>query len=67
MTFEQEVAAARQRVADLDEIDGFADRAMLTILLALEAGLRRPESAAQYDAYVMLQDRMTQGGNSLRD
>ena len=55
-TFDSEVAEARKRVMSFDEGDGFNDRGLLTILFALEAGLRHPETGAQYDAYVMLRD-----------
>ena len=56
MSFESEMAKARTRVAEMDEVDGSKDRKTLTIMLALEAGLKNPESGAQYDALVMLND-----------
>lgn len=54
--FDQQVAAARDRVHGMDAIDGFADREPATILAALQAGLRDPSNGAAFDAYVMLQD-----------
>jgi len=54
--FDRCLAAARKRVAAFDKADGFADRSPGTIMAALEAGLRRPETCAAYDALVMLQD-----------
>jgi hypothetical protein len=54
--FDAKVAEARKNVEALDRIDGFADRDPKTILFALEAGIRNPDSGAQYDAYVMLKD-----------
>lgn len=56
-SFASEVEKAEARVAEMDATDGFEDRGLGTILMALEAGLRNPESGAQYDAYVMLRDR----------
>lgn len=50
------VAEARERVDSFDEIDTFKDRALSTIVAALEAGIKRPESGAQFDALVMLYD-----------
>jgi len=61
-TFEADVQAARQRVSDFDEIDGFPNRDLGVILAALEAGLRDTTNGAQYDAYVMLQDVVAQNG-----
>ena len=56
MTFEKEVLEARKRVMGMDAIDGFPDFHLLTVLLALEAGLKNPSKKCQYDAFVMLQD-----------
>lgn len=51
-----ELEKARQRVSGFDAIDGRVIRDPGTIMAALECGLLRPESGAQYDAYVMLED-----------
>lgn len=51
-----EISKARERVKQMDEIDGFPDRHIKTILFALIAGLKRPETGAQFDALVMLED-----------
>jgi hypothetical protein len=72
MTFEENMALARKRVADMDAIDGDssenrracapADKrsplslTLNTIWCALEAGLRCPGTGAEYDALVMLED-----------
>lgn len=56
MTFEKEVLEARKRVMGMDAIDGFKNRHLLTVLAALEAGLKTPSNKCQYDAFVMLQD-----------
>lgn len=53
--FEEQMAKARIRVAHLDRVDG-GDRSLGTIWAALDTGLRRPKSGAQYDALVMLED-----------
>lgn len=48
---------ARLRVAELDRIDGFKDRNLGTIQLALVVGLRNPHKiAAAYEALAMLED-----------
>lgn len=56
MSFDEAVKAAMQRVKQMDEIDGQADRALETIIAALRAGLNHPETGAHFDAYVMLLD-----------
>jgi len=50
------VKLAQQRVASFDTRDGFQDRKLATIWAALEMGIRKPESDAHLDAYVMLSD-----------
>jgi hypothetical protein len=40
----------------MDVVDGIADRSPGAILAALECGLLNPETGAQFDAFVMLQD-----------
>jgi len=54
MSFDEEMAAARGRVAEFDKIDRYRERGPGAIAAALEAGLRNPEGGAQYDALVML-------------
>ncbi len=55
--FKVEVEKARKRVRGMDCVDGFKDRYLSTILFALECGLKNPETGAQFDAYVMLEER----------
>jgi hypothetical protein len=54
--FDLQLLEAKNRVKSMDEADGFKDRDLNTILLALECGIKRPETGAQFDAYVMLLD-----------
>ena len=54
--FEQLKAKARRNVQRLDACDGFADRNIGTVLDALDCGLRFPETNAQFDALIMLED-----------
>jgi len=54
--FERRRGLARQHVTKMDQTDGFRDRDMKTILFALQCGLNRPETNAQFDALVMLED-----------
>jgi len=54
LTFDEQMAIARARVAALDKIDG-GDRELSTIWSALDCGLRLPETGSQYDALVMLE------------
>lgn len=56
MDFEQEIEKAKRRIAMMDKIDGWKPRDPGTIAAALECGLMRPETGAQYDALVMLQE-----------
>lgn len=56
MDFEFSVKEAEDRVSSMDGVDGFKDRELRTILLALEAGLKDPRTGAQFDAYVMLKE-----------
>ena len=57
--FKAGVAAARKRVSKMDAIDGFKDRAVETLLAALKAGICFPDTGAQFDAYVMLDECVT--------
>lgn len=50
------VARAELRVAELDKVDGYAERHVDTIMAAIEAGIKCPESGAVFEAYVMLRD-----------
>lgn len=52
--FNVQMEKARQRVADLDLVDGLETYDDTTIAMALEAGLKCPATGAQYDALVML-------------
>lgn len=56
MGFMDSMTRARDRVKSLDSIDGTEDRSIQTIAIALEAGLKNPETEAQYDALWMLKD-----------
>ncbi len=56
MSFEENVANAVVMISVGDVIDGFKNRELETILAALECGLKRPETLAQFDAYVMLKE-----------
>lgn len=55
-SFEANKTKAIANVAALDAVDGFKDRELSTIYFALEAGLKKPETNAQFDALVMLED-----------
>jgi hypothetical protein len=59
--FKSHVTKATSEVHAMDSIDGFQDRELRTILVALEAGLRNPETNAAWDAYVMLAERVARG------
>ncbi len=54
--FKQRVIEAERNVRRMDQIDGRPDRELRTVLFALEAGLKNPETGAGFDAYVMLRD-----------
>lgn len=54
--FDKKVQEAEKRVKDMDEYEGFQERSIGTIITALDAGLKIPESGAQFDALVMLKD-----------
>lgn len=58
MTFDEKMAAAKKRVAAMDETDRGRDRYLKTIVAALRTGLRYPDTGAAYDALVMLEDRI---------
>jgi len=46
MKFEKEVLEARKRVMGMDAIDGCKNRHLLTVLAALDAGLKNPSNKA---------------------
>lgn len=52
--FESNLKKAEENVAALDAVDRWQNRRISTIYAALECGLRRPETNAQYEALVML-------------
>lgn len=52
---------AKESVAFMDSVDGFADRDHKTILFALECGIRRPETNAHFESLVMLHDLIRRG------
>lgn len=52
--FDKRIRKATSDVKAMDAIDGAEDNSLVTVLFAMEAGLKNPESGAQYDAYVML-------------
>jgi hypothetical protein len=58
--FRQQLEAAKKRVAKLDEVDGYKDRELTTIMLALKTGLRHHDNqegfGCAFDALVMLAD-----------
>jgi len=54
--FNKKVEDARIRVMKLDNVDGFEDRYLTTILFALKSGLMNSENNSHYEAYVMLED-----------
>jgi len=58
--FRQHLEAAKKRVAEMDEVDGFKDRELATIVQALKTGLRYPDNlevfGCAFDALVMLAD-----------
>ena len=57
--FNAGVAAAKKRISKMDAIDGFKDGAVETLLAALKAGICFPDTGAQFDAYVMLDECVT--------
>jgi hypothetical protein len=60
--FAAKLLAARKRVAEMDEMDGFKDRHLATIVAALRSGLANFESnyGSEFDALVMLEDLLDQ-------
>ena len=62
--FEDRLRQATREVQELDEVDGWPDRELSTILYALEAGLKRPESNCAFHAYVMLLDLVRKKGGA---
>jgi hypothetical protein len=65
MSFIDSMARARDRVKSLDSVDEFEDRSIQTIASALECGLKRPETEAQYDALWMLKDLIAKTKNGV--
>ena len=53
---EMKLAAARKRVAQLDEIHGHEDRSLGVLIEALASGLNGVDDGPAYDALVMLMD-----------
>lgn len=53
--FERKLKNARKRVAQMDRVDGFKDRQLRTIELALESGIKCSEECL-FEALVMLKD-----------
>ena len=62
-SYEDRLRKARKSVDALDSVDGRKNREIGTIAAALEAGLRHPETNAQFEALVMLQDLMRKVGH----
>lgn len=56
MGFSDSMIRARDRVRAFDKIDGSEDRSLETITVALESGLKNPETESQFDALWMLKD-----------
>ena len=54
--FTNQMERAKKRVASMDKLDGWKPRDPGTIVAALECGLKRPDTGAQFDALVMLMD-----------
>ena len=54
--FDAECLKAKARVRNMDRADGFKDRELRTIFLALECGLKHPDTGTQFDALFMLSD-----------
>ena len=54
--FEKKKSEARKRVDGMDAVAKIKDRDPLTIMSALECGLKNPITDASYDALVMLED-----------
>ena len=52
----QKLQDAKKRVAEMDEVDGFADRSIGTTIAALNDGLKNAHDESAYDALVMLLD-----------
>ena len=56
-SYYEKLQRARDRVAEMDEIDGYKERELRTIQLALIVGLRNPgKIAAAFEALAMLED-----------
>jgi len=55
-TYKERLALAIVNVSKFDKIEGAKDRSLGTILSALEAGLRSPETNCHFEALVMLND-----------
>lgn len=54
--FNRATDEAAGRVHGMDEIDGYPERGLTTILIAFETGTQHPENGAQFDAIVMLRE-----------
>ena len=54
--YDLRIAEARERVAELDRVDGYRDRTIGCILQAAKCGVREPTNDASYDAIAMLED-----------
>jgi hypothetical protein len=54
--FNKRVAKARKDVAAMDKHDGYKERELRTIFLALQCGLQEENLSAAFDALVMLED-----------
>jgi hypothetical protein len=59
VSYRQELEAAKKRVAEMDKYDGYKDRELTTIVMALKTGLRHKDNKTfecAFDALVMLAD-----------
>jgi hypothetical protein len=54
--YERKKKQAAITVAALDRLDGYKDRELRMIAIALECGLKYPKSNCQYEALIMLED-----------
>lgn len=54
--FNKRVEKARKDVAAMDKHDGYEERELRTIFLALHCGLQEKNLSAAFDALVMLED-----------
>ena len=60
VSFRQHLEAAKKRVAEMDEVDGFKDRELATIVQGFKTGLMYHDKeevfGCAFDALVMLAD-----------